>query len=61
MDEEIAKLVESGKIGPRDDAKVRARLLADDFGWDVSDARKIWCFVSHACHFPPHMSDVSTK
>ncbi|GFF64221.1 hypothetical protein CNMCM6936_005994 [Aspergillus lentulus] len=23
---------------------VSARVLADDFGWDVTDARKIWCF-----------------
>ncbi|KAK8127458.1 elongation factor 2 [Apiospora sp. TS-2023a] len=29
---------------PREDFKIRARTLADDFGWDVTDARKIWCF-----------------
>ncbi|KAI0017505.1 P-loop containing nucleoside triphosphate hydrolase protein [Xylariomycetidae sp. FL0641] len=44
MDEELAQTIEQGKIGPRDDFKARARLLADDFGWDVTDARKIWCF-----------------
>lgn len=44
MDEELAKTIEDGKIGPRDDFKARARILADDFGWDVTDARKIWCF-----------------
>jgi len=42
--EEVAKEIEAGKIAPRDDVKVRARVLADDFGWDVTDARKIWCF-----------------
>jgi len=26
------------------DPKVRARDLAEKFGWDVADARKIWCF-----------------
>lgn len=31
-------------INPRDDFKVRARLLADDFGWDVTDDRKNWTF-----------------
>ena len=36
--------IEAGKINPRDDYKARARLLADEFGWDVTDARKIWCF-----------------
>jgi len=44
LDEDVAKDIESGKIGPRDDFKARARILADDHGWDVTDARKIWCF-----------------
>ncbi|KAJ4300291.1 translation elongation factor 2 [Collariella sp. IMI 366227] len=44
LDEELAKEIEAGKIGPRDDFKARARILADDFGWDVTDARKIWAF-----------------
>jgi len=44
LDEEVSKEIEAGKISPRDDIKARARILADDFGWDVTDARKIWCF-----------------
>ncbi|KAJ5991458.1 hypothetical protein N7499_003875 [Penicillium canescens] len=44
LDEEVAKAIESGKITPRDDFKARARVLADEYGWDVTDARKIWCF-----------------
>ncbi|KAJ5002939.1 fermentation associated protein, partial [Colletotrichum sp. SAR 10_99] len=44
IDEELSKEIEAGKIGPRDDFKARARILADDFGWDVTDARKIWTF-----------------
>ena len=44
LGEEISKEIEAGKIGPRDDFKQRARLLADEHGWDVTDARKIWCF-----------------
>lgn len=44
LDEELSKAIETGVIGPRDDFKARARILADDFGWDVTDARKIWCF-----------------
>ncbi|KXX79779.1 Elongation factor 2 [Madurella mycetomatis] len=44
MAEELCKEIEAGKIGPRDDFKSRARILADDFGWDVTDARKIWAF-----------------
>lgn len=42
--EEVSKDIEAGKIGPRDDFKARARILADDHGWDVTDARKIWAF-----------------
>lgn len=44
LEEELTLAIESGKISPRDDFKARARLLADEFGWDVTDARKIWCF-----------------
>jgi len=44
LGEEVSKEIESGKIGPRDDIKIRARILADEHGWDVTDARKIWCF-----------------
>ncbi|GAB7358948.1 hypothetical protein MBLNU230_g5024t1 [Neophaeotheca triangularis] len=42
--EEVCKDIEQGRITPRDDFKARARILADDHGWDVTDARKIWCF-----------------
>lgn len=42
--EELTKAIEEGKINARDDYKIRARMLADEFGWDVTDARKIWCF-----------------
>jgi elongation factor 2 len=44
LSEEVSQEIESGKIGPRDDFKARARILADEHGWDVTDARKIWCF-----------------
>ncbi|KAE9363049.1 P-loop containing nucleoside triphosphate hydrolase protein [Stipitochalara longipes BDJ] len=44
LGEDVSKEIEAGRITPRDDFKARARILADDFGWDVTDARKIWCF-----------------
>lgn len=44
LSEELCKDIESGRINPRDDFKARARIMADDHGWDVTDARKIWCF-----------------
>jgi elongation factor 2 len=44
LGEEVAIAIETGKVSPKDDFKARARVLADEFGWDVTDARKIWCF-----------------
>ncbi len=31
-------------MGTRDDPKNRARLLAEKYGYDVTEARKIWSF-----------------
>lgn len=44
IDEESSVAIENGTISPRDDFKTRARIMADEFGWDVGDARRIWCF-----------------
>ncbi|CDR41208.1 CYFA0S06e03950g1_1 [Cyberlindnera fabianii] len=44
LGEETSVAIESGKISAKDDFKARARIMADEFGWDVTDARKIWCF-----------------
>ena len=40
----LSEAIERGECTPKDDPKNRARFLADNFGWDVTDARKIWCF-----------------
>lgn len=42
--EELSMDIEAGKCGPKDEFKARARFLAEEHGWDVGDARKIWCF-----------------
>jgi elongation factor 2 len=44
LEEELTLAIENGKVSARDDFKLRARVLADEFSWDVTDARKIWCF-----------------
>merc|ERR1711964_576766 len=36
LEEEVSRAIEEGKIHPRDDFKLRARLMADEFGWDVT-------------------------
>jgi len=42
--EELSLAIDNGVISSTQDAKTRGRALADDFGWDVNFARKIWCF-----------------
>jgi len=44
LEDELTKAIEDGTVNARDDFKLRARHLADEYGWDVTDARKIWCF-----------------
>eukprot|EP00160_Parvularia_atlantis_P020939 Unigene887_Nuclearia_a/m.2860 Unigene887_Nuclearia_a/g.2860 ORF Unigene887_Nuclearia_a/g.2860 Unigene887_Nuclearia_a/m.2860 type:complete len:844 (+) Unigene887_Nuclearia_a:125-2656(+) len=44
LEEGLAEAIDSGKVSSRDDFKIRARYLADTYGWDVTDARKIWTF-----------------
>lgn len=44
LSDELVDEIEEGKteVGTRYDMKLRARYLADNHGWDVTDARKIW-------------------
>jgi elongation factor 2 len=44
IEEDLTIAIESGKINSRSDFKARARILADEYGWDMTEARKIWCF-----------------
>merc|ERR1712164_53404 len=44
LTEELSKAIDDGVISSTQDAKERGRKLADDYGWDVNFARKIWCF-----------------
>lgn len=40
----LSEAIDDGDIGPRDDVKQRAKLLAEKYEWDATDGRKIWCF-----------------
>ncbi|KAF3903220.1 hypothetical protein ABW20_dc0103297 [Dactylellina cionopaga] len=44
LDEELCKAIDTGKISGNDDIKIRGRFLTENFGWDVTEARKIWAF-----------------
>jgi len=39
-----SEAMDDGKLNMRDDDKIRGRMLADDFGWDITEARKVWAF-----------------
>ena len=44
MAEELADDIENNKVTPKQELKERARYLAEKYEWDVTEARKIWCF-----------------
>jgi len=44
LDDEVADRMEKGPLGPKADPKERARVLREDYKWDDSHARKIWCW-----------------
>jgi len=39
-----AEAIDNGDIAPRQEVKERARLLSEKYDFDVTEARKIWCF-----------------
>ena len=44
ISEEVIQALEDREIEPDQDSKLRARVLADKYGWEVDEARKIWNF-----------------
>ncbi|KAM0865546.1 hypothetical protein ACQ4PT_043191 [Festuca glaucescens] len=44
LEEGLAEAIDDDRIGPRDDPKVRSKILSEEFGWDKDLAKKIWCF-----------------
>lgn len=40
----LAEAIEKGDVNANDDPKNRAKILAEKFEFDATDARKIWCF-----------------
>jgi len=41
---ELCDAIDKGEVKAGADNKLQGRLLADEYGWDVSEARKIWAF-----------------
>merc|ERR1711881_323046 len=44
LDEELSLAIEDGKMGPKAEAKEKARTLREKYDWDDNAARKIWCY-----------------
>jgi elongation factor 2 len=45
MPDGLPEDIEKGDINPRDsDSKTRGKILAEKYGYDINEARKIWCF-----------------
>ncbi|KAJ6537392.1 P-loop containing nucleoside triphosphate hydrolase protein [Mycena vulgaris] len=44
LGDDLSRAIEDGKVNPNDDIKIRARMLAEEYGWEATDARKIWAF-----------------
>jgi len=42
--EGLPEAIDKGEVTPKDEVKARARVLAETYGWDVAEARKIWAF-----------------
>jgi elongation factor 2 len=44
LPEGLPEAIDKGEVTPKDEPKARARKLAEEFGWDPTEARKIWSF-----------------
>uniref|UniRef100_A0A672YVE3 Elongation factor 2-like n=1 Tax=Sphaeramia orbicularis TaxID=375764 RepID=A0A672YVE3_9TELE len=44
FEEGLAEDIDKGDVFPNQELKARARYLAEKHEWDVTEARKIWCF-----------------
>jgi elongation factor 2 len=44
MPDGLAEDIDSGEVTEKQDFKIRGRYLADKYEYDITEARKIWCF-----------------
>merc|ERR1711902_188637 len=44
MPDGLAEDIDNGKVTAKQDFKIRGRYLADKYEYDITEARKIWCF-----------------
>eukprot|EP00494_Astrolonche_serrata_P004369 UN04381 len=56
---ELCAAIDIGDIKPTDDFKKRARKMADEFDWQIGEARKIWTFGCPPDALPNFIVDTS--
>jgi elongation factor 2 len=44
MEEDLCRAIETNRINPNQDLKVRTKILEKEFGWSKSDGLKLWGF-----------------
>merc|ERR1712186_192593 len=44
MPDGLAEDIDNGDVSPKQDFKIRGRYLVDKYEYDITEARKIWCF-----------------
>lgn len=44
LGDELTDAIEADKVSSKQDQKERNRQLVDKYGWDINEAKKIWCF-----------------
>merc|ERR1712241_1056746 len=44
MPDGLAEDIDNGEVSNKQDFKIRGRYLADTYEYDITEARKIWCF-----------------
>ena len=44
MPDGLPEDIDSGEVSNKQDFKIRGRYLADKYEYDITEARKIWCF-----------------
>jgi elongation factor 2 len=44
LPQDLVDEIESGRLGPKEDAKTRSKILNTKFGWDATEAKRLWVF-----------------
>jgi len=44
LHENLPDAIEKGQVSPKDDPKLRAKLLNEEYDWDKEDSLRIWTF-----------------